>query len=338
MAGGSSGGDSTVTNRTEIDPVTQAWRSSVLGAGTGLYNQGTPSPYPNSQVVPFADQTWAGLNHLQNNALQGAPNLAAAQNASARTLSGWNPAMGAAANAAHGGLAGNQAMAGLSQFGQGQNPHLQSLFNQGAEQVGNAVNSNFMQAGRFGPNAAHSGAMGRELGNLWTNINMPAYESERNRGLQAQQTMGGLYDQGQNRTLAGIDLYGGLHAQGNENAMRAQALLPGLYDYSEMPGRSLIGVGGANEALASEYMQDDVARYYQPYQSAWDHINNYSSLMSGLPDMSGSTQQMRGPPPNRAMGALGGATMGAQAGSYFGPWGTAIGAVAGGLFGGYGGG
>ncbi len=306
--GGSTPRSSTVTNTTEVDPVTQAWRGNIMNAGGTLYNQGSPSPYPNSQVVPFSNQTQSGLDYLQNFAQQGAPNLNQANAAQGRALSGWNPAMPYAMNAAQGGLADNPATQQLNQYGNANNPHLQSLFNQGAEQVSNAVNSNFAQAGRFGANAAHSGALGREIGNLYTNIYAPAYESERNRGLQAAQTQGALYDSGANRTMQGIDLAGGLWSQGNQDAARATALQPSLYSYGMMPGQTMMDVGGIYEGLAGQYLQDDVNRYNAPYQNAWDHLGNYASLVSGLPDFSSSTQASTQPGPNRLMQGLGAAS------------------------------
>lgn len=300
--------NSTVTNRTDIDPVTQAWRSNIMGAGGQLYNQGTPAPYPNSQVVPFSDQTQSGLNYLQQYAQGGATNLGAANDAQSRALSGWNPAMPMAANAAMGGLQNNPAMQGLSQYGQGVNPGLSSLFQQGAGQIADAVNGNFMQAGRFGGNAAHSGAMTREIGNLWNQINVPAWEQERNRGLTAQQTMGSLYDSGANRTLQGIDMFGGMNSQANADAARATALQPSLYAYGMQPGQNMLDVGGMYEQQAGNYLQDDVNRYNQPYQSAWDHLQNYAGLMSGLPDFSSSAQTTTQPGPNRLMQGLGAAS------------------------------
>lgn len=148
--------------------------------------------------------------------------------------------------------------------------------------------------------------------------------------------MGGLYDAGLNRTLAGTELAGSIHSAANQDALRAQALLSGVYQYGMMPGQTMMDVGGIYEDQARQYLQEDIDRYNYPYASAWDHLNNYSGLMSGLPDFSNQTQQTQGPGRNRTMGALGGAIAGAQAGSsFFPPYGTAIGAVVGGLWGGY---
>jgi hypothetical protein len=306
--GGSSGSAQTVTNRTEIDPVTQQWRSAIMNAGQGLYNQGTLPYYPGQTVVPFSDQTQSGMNYLQQHAMQGAPNLQAANDASGRALSGWNPAMPFAANAAAGGLSNNPALQGLSQYGTGNNQYAQSLFNQAAGDVGNAVNAQFAQAGRFGNNAARTDTMTRGIGNLYNQMMTPLYEAERNRGLTAQQTMGSLYDSGANRALGGAELLGGLYSQGNQDAARAQALLPGLFSYGQMPGQAMLDIGGMYEGQAQNYLQDDMARYNAPYNQNWQHLQNFAGLMSGLPDFSGSTSTQRGPGENRLMQGLGAAS------------------------------
>lgn len=421
--GGGGSQNSTVRNVTEVDPVTQAWRSNIMNAGANLYNQGTPQYYPGQTVVPFADQTQGGLDYLQNYAQQGAPNIGAANDANARALSGWNPAQGFAtqwasgaspffqginqaanANAAPqvagmvGGATGANPLLGaiaqsgmnpttagvgaLNSFANAQNPHLAGLFNQGAEQVTNAVNANFAQAGRFGANAAHTGALSRELGNLYSNIYAPAYESGQNRALQAasmlpgiQQTdraaamlglanAGSLYESGAGRALSGADLMGGLFSsdanraltganaaanyglqgaglmgdlwsQGNADAARAQALLPSLYQYGQMPGQSMLDIGGMYEGQAQNYLNADRERYDYNANAPWQYLQQYAGMMSGLPDFSGSTQTSTGPRSNRLMSGLGGASAGAGIASALGAgtgWGaglTGVGALLG---------
>lgn len=322
--GGTPSSNQTVTNRTEIDPVTQAWRSQIMGAGNALYQQGTPAYYPGNTVVPFSDQTQMGLNYLQGQAQMGAPGLGEAYDASSRAMSGWNPAMPYAQGVAQGGLYGNPATQQLEQFGGATNPHLDAMWRRGAEQVGNAVNSNFAQAGRYGANAAHTGALTQGLGDLYTQIHAPAYEAERNRGLSAAQTMGGLYDSGANRTLSGIDLMGSMHAQGNADAARASALLPSLYGYGQMPGQAMMDIGGIYESQAGQYLSADQDRYNYNANAPWQYLQQYAGMMNGLPDFSGSTQSQSGRAgTNRLMQGLGAASAG------LGIW-QALGAMGGG--------
>jgi len=305
--GGESSGNSTVTNRTEVDPVTQAWRQQLMTAGGALYNQGAPNYYPGNTVVPFSDQTQSGMNYLQNQAQQGAPNLQAANDSAARGLSGWNPAMPFAANAAAGGLSNNPANQALSQYGTGNNQYAQGLFQQAAGDVGNAVNTQMAQAGRYGSPGAHTGTMTREIGNLYNQMMTPLAEAERNRGLTAQQTMGSLYDSGQNRALQGADLYGSMYSQGNADAARQQALLGSIYGYGQMPGQAMLDLGGMYEGQAEQYLDADRARYDYAANAPWELLGRYSGLMSGLPDFSSTTQTQQGPGQNRLMQGLGAA-------------------------------
>jgi hypothetical protein len=300
--------NSTVRNVTEVDPVTQAWRSNIMNAGAGLYNQGVPAYYPGQTVVPFSNQTQGGLDYLQGYAQQGAPNLQAANDASGRALSGYNPAMPFAQNAAQGGLSSNPAMSQLSQYGTGNNDYAQSLFGRAANDIGNAVNAQFAQAGRFGNNAARTDTMTRGIGDAYNQIMTPVYEAERNRGLTAAQTQGSLWNAGADRALQGADLMGGLWSQGNADAARAQALLPSLYGYGLMPGQSMLDVGSMYEQQAGNYLQADQDRYNYNANAPWDYLQRYAGMMSGLPDFSGSTQTSTQPGPNRLMQGLGAAS------------------------------
>lgn len=332
--GQSSPSTQTVRNETVPDPITQQWRGQLFNAAGSLYNKGTPDYYPGQTVVPFSQQTQTGLNALESQAAGGAPNLQAANDSASRALSGNNPAMAGAEFTARGGLSNPYAGA-LQQYGSGQNPHLKSMFDQGASQVTDAVNGNFMQAGRFGSNAAHTGALTKELGNLWSNINMPAYEAERDRGLQAAAQTASIGAADRDRQLQGLDLQGGLYSQANQDAARQQALLPSIFQYGAAPGQQMVNVGGAYEGLAGEQMADQIARYDYQNNAPWAFLNNYSSVVNGLPNLSSTSTSTQAPGRSRSMGALGGAMSGASMGSSFGPWGAAIGAIGGGLFGAY---
>lgn len=310
--GGGGSQNSTVRNVTEVDPVTQAWRGNIMQAGGQLWNQGVPDYYPGQTVVPFSQQTQQGLNYLQGQAQQGAPNLGAANDAAARGLSGWNPAMPMAAIAAQGGLSNNPWSSAFSQYGAGNNEYAQGMFQNAANDIGNAVNSQFAQAGRFGNNAARTDTMTRGIGNAWNQIMTPVYEAERNRGLQAQQTGASLFNAGQDRTLQGIDLYGGMAAQGNADATRTMAMLPSLYGYGQMPGQAMLDVGGIYEGQAQNYINDDRARYDYAANAPWQYLQQYAGMMSGLPDFSSSTQTSTQPGPSRLMQGLGAASTAAS--------------------------
>lgn len=307
MDGGGSQ-NSTVRNVTEVDPVTQQWRQTLMNQGGQLYNQGAAAYYPGNTVTPFSNQTQSGLDYLQGYAQNGATNLGQAYDANSRALSGYNPAMPFAQNAAQGGLSNNPAMSQLSQYGTGNNQYAQGMFQNAANDIGNAVNAQFASSGRYGGNAARTDTMTRGVGNAWNQIMTPVYEAERNRGLTAAQTMGGLYDSGANRQLAGAELMGGLYSQGNQDAAQAQAMLPGLYSYGMMPGQSMMDVGGIYEGQAQNMINADMDRYNYNSNAQWDNLQRYAQLMSGLPDFSSTTQTSTQPGPNRLMQGLGAAS------------------------------
>ena len=325
--GGGGSQSSTVTNRTEVDPVTQAWRGNIMQAGANIYNQGTPAFYPGNTVVPFSGQTQGGLDYLQQHAQMGAPNLQAANNASGRALSGWNPALPFAQNAAQGGLSNNPAMQALNQYGSGNNDYAQGLFRQASNDIGNAVNAQFAGAGRYGANAARTDAMTRGIGNAWNQIMTPVHEAERNRGLTAAQTQGSLWNAGADRALQGADLMGGLWSQGNADAARAQAMLPGIFSYGQMPGQAMLDIGGMYEGQAQNYLNADMDRYNYNANAPRDMLSWYSGLMSGLPDFSTQTQTTREPGSNRLMNGLGAAASMAGIGQSLGLFGGAAGAA-----------
>lgn len=331
MGGQSTPEKQTVVNETTPDPFTQQWRQNIYGAAQANFDQGPPQYYPGQTVVPFSPWTQAGLDQMTTQANAGAPNMQAANDASATALAGGgaNPALPTAMNYANGNAGsiwGGQQLQDTAS-GAAMNPYLDSVFNAAAPRVQDAVNSNFAKAGRYGGNAAHTGALTREMGNLAASIYAPAYEAERGRQMQAAGQMSGLQ-------LAGADLASGIHGQGNSDALRAQALLPSLYQYGQMPAQSLLQVGAANEGMQGQYIDDAMTRYNYPYAAQQDALNRYAGIVNGLPDFSGSTTTSTGTPAsNGAMSAMGGVMAGAQLGSMFGPIGSGVGAGLGGLWG-----
>jgi hypothetical protein len=439
--GGRSGGTQEVVQRTEPDAFTQQWRGAIGNAAQNLYNQGPAPFYPGSTVVPFSNQTQAGLDWMQNQAMQGAPLQGQAYNAAGRMMSGFTPGMGVALNAARGGLdaqtgmnpftqdvrqsgmtniagavapqalgAGQfnpfmagSAMAGaqqtqmgvqpLQQMAQGgSNPQLDALFGQGANQIRNQVDAAFARSGMTG-SAAHQGEFQEGLNNLFANTYGAAYETDRNRQLNAAGQLAGI-DQGNRAAmmqglgqaggmfnssqglglqglglfadaatgdasrnmaaasgaaglssddfarllqaqglnagtrLAGAELAGGMFDRSNQNALRGIAALPQIYDYGMQPGRTMMGVGGAYEDMAGQYLADDMARYNYANDAQWNNLGRLADMMNGLPMGQIGTQISPRQRTNPMMGALGGLSAGAGIFSALGGAGTGAGMAA----------
>lgn len=619
--GSRSPGTQTVVNRTEPDPITSQWRNTIGSAAQNLYNQGAAPYYPGQTVVPFSQQTQAGLDMMQGQAMMGAPLQAQAYDAAGRMMSGFTPGMGVAMDAAYGGLdaetgfnpytddvrsagmsdlggafanayggfgganpftqgiagAGAQGVAnqvaggfaqqqaganpflgdvrgagqtnlagqiGAAALGAGQanpfagdvrasgmtniasqiapsamqaggfnpfmaasaqagaqqtqmgvdalqgvagggasNPFLDRLFDRGANQLRNQVDAAFARSGMTGT-AAHQGEFQDGLSGLFSQIYAPAYEQERNRqmaaagqlagidqanrsaalqgfgqaggffdgaqgrglqglglaadvmgqdasrnmqaaqaaaqlseaaqgrglqglgmflgaaegdasrNMQAAQAAGGLFENAQGRGLNALNafsdllsndaqrnlaaqqaagalfenaqgrglgalsslaaLYGAdadrnfagaqsaaqlsqadmarlLQAQGlnasnrlagaglsadmfnnaNQNALRGIAALPSIYDYGMQPARTMMGVGGAYEDMANQYLADDMARYNYANNAQWQNLARFSDMVSGLPSYDAQMQTSPLQRTNPLMGALGGASAGA---------------------------
>lgn len=313
----------TVKNVTELDPATKAWQSTLSGMGANLYAQGPMQYYGGNTVAQYSPQSQQALNMMQGQAQAGAPNYGAAQMSAQRNLTGYNPAMPGASMFAMGGSAPQQQ---LDQFGMGSvNPYIDQAFNNGSRHVADAVNAQFAKAGRFGANAAYGQGMGNAMGDLYTSIAMPAYESSANRALSATGT--NLQSQ-----MQGLGMYGDMFQQGAQNSMNQQQLLSSLYNYGSMPAQQMAQVGSAYDSQNQANIDADKARWDFNQMAPWQNANMYAGLMSGMPGATSSTQTQTMPGTNRLMSAMGGAAsaFGASGGN---PWAAGIGGLAG-LFGG----
>lgn len=201
--GQSSPSTQTVRNETVVDPFTQQWRGQLYNEAKNLYRDGPMEYFPNSTVTPYDARTYAGLDMLENVAQEGIPAYSQAVQAVTGQLGSVNPATQYAQDFADGNTAGTQAMAGF--LPGAENPYLDRMYEQGAERVMNDVNTQFAKAGRLG-SGAYTEALGDSLGNLYTNIYAPAYETERNRQMSAASAVAG-------NELAGMQALGGLSSQ-----------------------------------------------------------------------------------------------------------------------------
>lgn len=161
----------TVTSKTEVDPLTQQWRSAIFNQGNELLSQGAPEYYPGSTVVPYAPQTIQGLNMMQANAQGGAVGLPQAYDASMRAMSGYNPGAYTAMQAANGNMqnpntgaisdAANQNVAGQVQpmvgTGTGANPYTGNLAQAGQQGAAGSVQSYLDRVNGFLDSSPYAG-------------------------------------------------------------------------------------------------------------------------------------------------------------------------------------
>jgi len=313
----------TVTTKTELDPATKAWQGTLSGIGSTLYGQGPLQYFGGNTVAQYSPETNQALDMMKTQAAGGAPNYELAQQSAAQNLSGYNPAMGGAAMFATGQSAPQQQ---LDQFGMGSvNPYIDRAYSNGARHVTDSMNAQFAKSGRFGANAAYGQGMGNALGDLYTNIAMPAYEGSANRALSAAGT--NLQSQ-----MQGLGMYGDMFQQGAQNSMNQQQLLAGLYNYGSMPAQQMAQVGGAIDSQNQANIDAEKAKWDFNQMAPWQTANMYAGLMSGMPGTTNSSQTSPVQQSNKLMAGLGGAAsaFGASGGN---PWMAAAGGLAG-LFGG----
>lgn len=357
----------TTIQKNEPDPLTQQWRSQIYGLAQDQYNQGMPGYFPGSTVVPFSDQTQAGLNYMQDYASQGAFGLPQAQGALNNSMSSYRPGMDTMAFGASGGMqnpfGGMSAMqglrpttAGMNTLQQtangdmiGQNPYMDRM----AGQISDRVNAQFAQAGRYGSNA-HTEGLTSGLSDLYSGV----YNQERANQLGAANSLGGFQANDLSRGLQGLGMAGQFMDTGygrqldsagmladtsntaNAQGMMAAGMLPGLYNYGLMPADTMLTAGSEYENLAAQYLAEAQNRYNYDANAGRSNVSWLADMMNGLPTYGTTTGTMTQPVQRRSplQGAAGGAAMGASVGSIFPGIGTVVGAGIGAVGGAFAGG
>jgi hypothetical protein len=118
-----------------------------------LYDIDSPGYYPGTTVAGFAPQQEAAMAAIENRARMGSPVNVAAQQSLQDTLSGSYL---------------------------GENPYLQSMYDQAARNITGTVGAASSGAGRLG-SGIHQGIMAQNLGDVATNLYGSAYDRERGR-------------------------------------------------------------------------------------------------------------------------------------------------------------
>lgn len=260
---------------TSPDAFTDQWRQQIFNQGNALMGQQTPQ----YQVAPMTDVTQQGLQGMAGYAQGGIPQLGDAYNANQRQMTGYNPATGMAAGIAQGALSNNPWQSAFAGYGQGSNQYAQGLFNQSANDIGNAVNAQFAASGRYGGNAARTDTMTRGIGNAWNQIMTPVYEAERNRGLTAAQTGASLWESGADRATQGVGMLGSLYNTGVDQSNRAINNVSSLFETGAMPYQMLADVGGAYDAQNQAVLDAQ----YQNQNAPWNRYLEYAQVLQGLP-------------------------------------------------------
>ncbi len=158
--GGGGGGSSSSTTRTEIPAWQVPYMQFMMSEAQRQYH--TPlTYYQGTTIAPFTQEQKTAQQLQTMRALYGSPIESAAQQQILKTVSG-------------------------EYVTPENNPYLRHYVQKGFENVVPQINTSATQAGRYGSNA-WSQLMGRAMGETVAGIYAPAYESERQRQMQAIQ-------------------------------------------------------------------------------------------------------------------------------------------------------
>ena len=274
-----SGGQQKTTTRSESSP----WKEAQPALKTGLedaqnlYSSGQGfQPYTGSTVVPFSDQTMAGMTDIQNRAT------------SSMGSDIWGKPMGV-----YGDLLSNQ---GLSQMqrdvadqwrgtaaGADQDPVFQRVRDKTLADAAHYANLGASGRGRYG-SGKHADVVARSVGDL----------SDR-------MYMGQL-----GRMDAARSNLANLGQQGVANQFGAAGQLPSAFESQLAPSRALMGVGSMYEDLAGRTMADNLRIFNETQQAPLRAVEWLNAIGSGAGALGGSgTSTASQPGPNPFMQAAG---------------------------------
>ena len=290
----------TTTTTSQIDPLLAPYLETGLEQAQNLFfGANQPQFFPGQTYVSPSQQTLTALQQQEALATQPNPLLQQAQQAYQASLGQiGQTASGAFLNA---------------------NPYQQQMIDaatrplsqQFSNQILPGISSLYSKSGRLG-----SGAMESALGT--------ASESY----LRALGDVSG--------TIAGNQYQQNLQSQQQAQIQQAQlaAQAPAIYGQQFLPSQQLAQVGAAQEQIAAQPLQQQLAQYQFNQQLPYQQLQGFLSSVYGTPLGSyGTTTQSYPTYQNTGAGVLGGALAGAKLGSVVPGVGTALGAIGGGILG-----
>jgi hypothetical protein len=279
-----SGGTETTTTTQNNDPWSGAQPAlkTALGNAENLYKSGVGfQPYTGSTVVPYADQTMAGMQGIQD-ASTGAMGSFDTTGFLRNLLSGSSGLTGMQQGVADqwGGVA-----AGNELFGQ--NPAFQRVLKQAQDDTALYSDLGASGAGRYG-SAAHTNVMARNIGNLTDRMLTNEYGRQLGRQDAARTNLANM---GQ---------------QGLQNRFGAAGALPAAWQAQFAPEQSLMGVGSMYEDLYGRTLGDNLRIFQETQQAPLNAVEWLNAIGSGAGSIGGSgTTTAQTPGTNPLIQALG---------------------------------
>jgi hypothetical protein len=254
----------TVANNAPWSEAQPALKTGLADA-QNLYKSGVGSQaYTGSTVIPFAQQTTAGMNSIQNTANQNMNGMGlSGQYQNTINSGGFNAPQQTAVN--------NLTQTATNPFDITADPAYMRMRGAVADDVQNRVNENASAYGRYG-SGMHTNAMTKTLGD--TLAGMDTQQLDRMQGRQDAATQN-LFNAGQ---------------QGFGNLGQA-------YEGMKAPAQDQMGIGSMYEDLAGRLKNDELRIFQEQQQQPWNQLGRLNAIASGAGTMGGtssSTAQMPG--------------------------------------------
>lgn len=260
--GGSKPTTSSTTSSNPWGPAQPYLQDAMTHTKHWLESPGATATYQGTTVIPFANQSLAGMNNAQNYAQTAGQTL---QNNSQDIINGggfnWVQ-QGALGNLS--GSANNPMMARMASgqmLGQG-NPYLQSALGIANENAMTGVGDAMSAAGRYG-SGVHQGTLAKTINDSNTNAMFGQYNTDVNNmmGAANQQVNSAstLFNAGQ----AGL---------GN---------MQSAYQAGLQPAQTMTGIGGAYEDLAGKYAQEQLDKFNAQKSAGIDAIAQANAIFTG---------------------------------------------------------
>lgn len=301
--------------------IQQGAQQNIYTAANGALAGYDPTPYQGQRTAGFGDVSQWAMNQALGRSQGAAHEQALGGYIQGALGQGQFDLTGAGltANGAMAGLRPAQEQLGATAGGQylGQNPYLNAMYGQAAnqmtEQFRNSVmpgiDAKFGAGGRAGSgmHAAYmqqaNNNLGNQLGGLAANMYGNAYNTERDRMVGAAGTL-------QSGALSGMSGLGDLY--GRVSADQGQAgQLSGQLSGQEWNNISRgLGVGGMVDAKAQDYIDDDRELYGESQNAAFNALRQYSDAINSTNNAPTGMPQRRRSAWETVLGFLGG---GAQA-------------------------
>jgi len=272
------GGQNTTTQTQTNEPYSAAkpLLNTAMGDAKKLYdNGGLVKANTSSTVVPYAQQTTAGMNSIQNTAQQAmAPGGLNSQFGNIIGNGGYNSQQMDAV--------GNTQQLANSSYDMNANPGFQDVLNQALDKSTYGVNQNASAMGRYG-SGSHQGVMQKEQGDLASRMIGDDYNRWLGRRDGAQQNLFSMGQTGMNN-------------------------LNPAYASMKQPAEDMMGVGSMYEDLMGRTMNDQLRITNEKQNLPLANIQSLLAIANGAGRYGEATNTSQAP--NSLLSNIGGGLLG----------------------------